>query len=163
MPRRPSLAVAIALAILSTSTAFAGPFVLDRNITTKALKTPGIVKVPQLRATCPDIRVTTHQNPRSDGSILVTIKVVNTSSADFISGAGQQALIVKGNGRNARVAFGNVVRGSEVVFQDIFHPFEFPATYNARISFDPDIFTDGNPQNDDCRASNNQASLTTAR
>ena len=33
---------------------------------------------------------------------------------------------------------------------------EFPPTYTLRISFDPDIFIDGNEQNDDCRTSNNR-------
>lgn len=33
---------------------------------------------------------------------------------------------------------------------------EFPPTYKLVISYDPDIFIDGNPKNDDCTQRNNQ-------
>lgn len=36
---------------------------------------------------------------------------------------------------------------------------EFPPTYEARISYDPDIRIDGNPANDECNATNNVARL----
>lgn len=35
---------------------------------------------------------------------------------------------------------------------------EFPPSYRVLISYDPDIFIDGNPANDDCHAENNELS-----
>jgi hypothetical protein len=33
---------------------------------------------------------------------------------------------------------------------------EFPPSYRLLITYDPDIYMDGNPENDDCDLSNNQ-------
>ena len=39
---------------------------------------------------------------------------------------------------------------------------EFQAGYELMISYDPDIFIDGNERNDDCQMSNNRISISAA-
>lgn len=39
---------------------------------------------------------------------------------------------------------------------------EFLADFSAQISYDPDIRTDGNPENDDCNMGNNSARISVA-
>ncbi|HEX7045281.1 MAG TPA: hypothetical protein VF203_11775 [Burkholderiales bacterium] len=39
---------------------------------------------------------------------------------------------------------------------------EFPPDFTLEISYDPDIRVDGNPENDDCRMTNNKATLSGA-
>lgn len=162
--KTPTIAMAIALTSISSELAAAAePFVLDLHTIIRKVQPPLRVPLPradQRAQICPDIHVTAQKSPTQNGGNRVVIKVLNTSQADYVSAPGQQSLVVSGQGKNFSVPFGNLPRGGEVVWQDIV---KGPGTYIAAISFDPDIFADGNPHNDDCRRSNNQVSVTMAR
>lgn len=158
-----ALALLLSLCLLTPVTA--DSFVITRPTFKKinpGLLLPAPSRLPKTKV-CPDIGVTAQQSRIANGKTLVTIKVVNGSSADYVSGAGQQALVISRNGRSQHVPFSTVRRGKQVVWRETLSAIQHPVTYSAAISFDPDIFVDGNPHNDDCRRSNNRAVLTTAR
>lgn len=160
-----SSALAVTLASFSTPCSGAEPFVLDNSIFKKlhpSISVPLPPKSPRMSG-CPDIRVTANQVRSSNGYSIVTVKVVNTSNVDYLSGRGQQALVINRQAGSVKVPFTNLRRGDEIVWRDRVGPSEHPITYSIAISFDPDIFVDGNPQNDDCRRSNNRAVLKTTR
>lgn len=170
MNRFSTFTAALVLAAATASSALAGPGFLSvaGNLGSKIQPNrtlPQVQIVTPLVIACPDIKLVTSQREQADGSIRVTIKVVNTSGADYVSQTGQQALVIEGSngGRSGNLPFGSVHRGDEIIWGDIFRPFEFPASYRAHLAFDPDIRIDGNTQNDDCRSSNNTASITTLR
>lgn len=176
MNRITTFITAAALAATTATAAFAGPVQIGMGIqfnnqqlqqqrTGLAIQFQSPQIRDALRTTCPDLNIETAQRANADGTIAVTIRVANHSGVDFVSNPGQQALVVNGrNGGNSATAPFTMLRnGQSVVWTDTFHPFEFPATYEARVSYDPDILLDGNPQNDDCRSSNNYGELTTAR
>lgn len=176
MNRISTFITAAALAATAATTAFAGPFQIGMGIqlnNQQYQQQPGIgiqIGTPVLREalrvnSCVDLRIDTAQHTNADGTIGVSIRVANASGVDYVSNPGQQALVVNGTngGNSGNVPFTNLPAGQSVVWTDTFHPFEFPASYSAQVVFDPDIRLDGNPQNDDCRSSNNHGSLTTAR
>lgn len=170
MNRFTTFSAALVLAAAAATSALAEPtlFNLGANFGKQQQIDPDVLRnivVGPIQTVCPDIKLATSQHERADGSIRVTIKVINTSGADYVSETGRQVLVIEGSegGRSGSLAFGNVRRGDEIIWGDIFRPFEFPASYRAHLAFDPDIRIDGNPQNDDCRSSNNTASITTLR
>lgn len=113
---------------------------------------------------CPDLAVRLGQSDRADGSIMLTFTVVNVGTADYVSGANQQNLLVNFGGRTRLVYdFQNLRRGENRSWHYTYHPFEFPSQVRAMIVFDPDIRNDGNPMNDDCNPRNDRATMTTAR
>ncbi|MCB9993238.1 MAG: hypothetical protein H6873_06240 [Hyphomicrobiaceae bacterium] len=162
--------IATAILAYTGTSVVAGPlFTIGKNLNPQPalanvhspLVDPGILR----QIACPDLKVSASQHPNPDGSIAVEVRVANISTADYVSDPAQQMLVIEGHngGHSGMMRFAELASGRFIQWNDTFEPFEFPATYNAYVAFDPDILLDGNPQNDDCRASNNQASLTTAR
>ncbi|MFN3954351.1 MAG: hypothetical protein ACK4LQ_07830 [Pararhodobacter sp.] len=121
-------------------------------------------RVTDLRRPCPDLAATISQRDGPGNTIIITYGVRNVGSVDYVSGPNQQLLNVSMGGRHARsFPFQNLRAGQSVQWNETYHPFEFPSTYRATVVYDPDIFIDGNPRNDDCNSANNSASLTTLR
>lgn len=122
---------------------------------------------PEARLTLSNIR------RNSDGSYNFTLNagVSNVGSADYQSGNNQQGarLYPTGSSRTTLAnlnSWSNLPAGRSVSTQ--FHvrnyrtSTEFFTGYTLRISYDPDIRMDGNPNNDDCRNSNNVISIDQA-
>ena len=119
---------------------------------------PGVVK----KIACPDLTVVMGEKRRG-GAIEIVYGVRNVGTADFVTNRNRQSLLVKTPAGDRTFAFGNLRVGDVRTWSEIYRPFEFPFTYKGALNFDPDIFIDGNRQNDDCNRSNNQAQLVTSR
>ena len=97
------------------------------------------------------------------GRVRVTATVKNVGNRDFISRAGQQtALLYSDRTLIARRDFINLAVGQSFTFSydrnwDSSSPAEgeFPPNYRLIVTYDPDIYIDANPQNDDCSQANN--------
>jgi hypothetical protein len=100
------------------------------------------------------------------GRVRITGIVKNKGGADFTSGAGQQAIRFyektpgAGDTKLDEKAFQNLARNQEIRTRSIERDWtastEFPPSYEIRIDYDPDIFADGNENNDDCNMNNNR-------
>ena len=97
------------------------------------------------------------------GRVRVTATVKNVGRGDFISSRGQQtALLYSDRTLVARRDFLNLAVGQSFTFSydrlwDSSSPAEgeFPPEYRLVVTYDPDIYIDGNSQNDDCSNANN--------
>lgn len=97
------------------------------------------------------------------GRVRVTATVKNVGRRDFISRVGQQtALLYSDSTLVARRDFVNLAVGQAFTFSyerqwDSSSPAEgeFPPNYRVVLTYDPDIYIDGNTQNDDCSNANN--------
>ena len=110
-----------------------------------------------LRSQCVDLAVFVQQRRAYGNTVRITYGVRNISAADYVSGAHQQSLVLSKNGNTMDVGrFARLNAGQELTWTEIVSkPFEFPDTYKAFLSIDPDIFQDGNVRNDDCNRGNN--------
>ncbi|MCP5060101.1 MAG: hypothetical protein GY937_25645 [bacterium] len=92
--------------------------------------------------------------------------VVNRGSAGWASGMDQQIANLTQNGiakavaRFPRLDAGARVNTSFARVRGWMPSQEFQAGFELRISYDPDIFMDGNERNDDCRMGNNLSSIS---
>jgi hypothetical protein len=120
--------------------------------------------------TCPDNCETTDPNPavdRIDITVLTTdpatIRVVgvveNKGGGTFDSSTGQQSVqLWEGTTLLATQEFEDLAAGATVsVTHDMSWSTstEFPPTLRVLIAYDPDIYIDGNDNNDDCSTSDN--------
>lgn len=106
------------------------------------------------------------------GRVKMEVVVKNVGRRNYTTGAEQQVAILYENtpGAGSRAvatkAFGNVAVNGTVKFsyyKDWQTSDEFPPTYTAVIVFEPDIYTDGNDNNDDSNASNNKKTVEGAQ
>lgn len=94
--------------------------------------------------------------------------VVNRGSAEWVSGTDQQIAnlsqdgTIKAVARFPRLNAGARVNTSFARVQRWMPSEEFQPGFELRISYDPDIFIDGNEHNDDCQMGNNLASISVA-
>ncbi|KAF1711251.1 hypothetical protein CSC70_04870 [Pseudoxanthomonas kalamensis DSM 18571] len=91
--------------------------------------------------------------------------VRNLGKTAWSSGTGQQSLTIRVNGRNLPgIDFTSLEPGQErgqVDDQERWAPYNNLAnTVTASITYDPDIYADGNKANDDCNPGNNQKTLS---
>ena len=105
-------------------------------------------------------------SPAYQGGVVRIIAVVkNKGTAPFISGQGQQSIQIFETDNY----ISNLVHQQEFVNIELDGTIEAvyqtnwsrgdefrPPFYKVMIAYDPDIFIDGNPQNDDCNLGNNQ-------
>jgi hypothetical protein len=105
--------------------------------------------------------------------VTYTITIENQGRADFISGIQQQAVYIYIDGNffgewpfpasstSADEAFLGVDESFTVSFVDstILSPGD-SIRYRFLLAYDPDIFIDGNPDNDDCDLDNNEMVVT---
>lgn len=139
---------------------------LPSTVTRPRTGLPSMTHRPVATATCPDLavqRVWVDQvRHNGDGSYDFTFHgdIRNIGSADYRSGSNQQGITLYQGTRAYQVqAFTNLRRGAAIPFQaHVQHIVggEFVSNFTLAIDFDPDIFIDGNPANDDCNAGNNR-------
>lgn len=104
-----------------------------------------------------------------EGTAVITGYVTNIGMDNYVSGANQQTINIDevslGGARTnvASLSFSNLNAGDTLVVSysrnwNISSPAEgeFPPNYELYISLDPDIFIDGNKENDDTNQTNNQ-------
>lgn len=97
------------------------------------------------------------------GRVRVTATVKNVGHLAYVSRTGQQtALLYSDRTLVARRDFVNLAVGQAFTFSydrnwDSSSPSEgeFPPNYRLIVTYDPDIYLDANPQNDDCSNANN--------
>jgi len=149
------------------------PVNLQKNITTNRL--PSEMQIPanvrskimikriDLSASAIEFSVVTC---RDKFHALVKIEgvVKNTGTLNYTSGANQQVALLYENkaGHSTLVAtrvFQNLTPGQEVrvnFTRQWYKGEEFPPTYTLIVSYDPDIYLDGNDNNDDSNNANNR-------
>lgn len=138
-----------------------------REATQPVLKAP-ITKTPvgpcpDLAAQAIDFRLVTRKT-QFEGMVEIVGIVKNISTAAYESRPGQQsALLYEGTRLVKQQNFQNLMPGQELRLSYTRHwnssspaEGEFAPTYKLWLSFDPDIRLDGNPKNDDCRATNDR-------
>ena len=123
-----------------------------------------VPKIPPTALRCPDpaVEALTAQwisgGPRA-GRIRISGIVKNIGGAPYISGTGQQMFSLYEDNRVIRsLDFGDLAPGASRSIQyelDWSTSSEFNPAYRFEINYDPDLYIDGNPQNDDCRRGNN--------
>lgn len=166
-----SSALAVLLALLAVPSAVARPLIpsqLQRQIEHDSqikipLPTPRIPLLPS----CPDPAVESinfrllsrDARWRSQGQVQITGTIINKGRSSFESRPNQQGIyLYEGNRLVARRNFQTLAPGESisVSFERRWDAAsEFPPNYRLRISYDPDIYIDGNPKNDDCGRGNN--------
>lgn len=101
------------------------------------------------------------------GEVTITGRVTNRGMTDFTSSEGQQAVyLYEGSQLIAQTAFVNLAVDASVTvtytrswsLSDEFRP----PSYTVELAYDPDIFIDGNPGNDDCNLNNNSLERDTS-
>ncbi|MEZ5009255.1 MAG: hypothetical protein R2753_14025 [Chitinophagales bacterium] len=103
------------------------------------------------------------------GTVKITGIVVNTGTTDFVSGTNQQAIVLdevpiagspveKVRLPFARLNAGDTLRISYDRAWSLSN--EFPPSFKVSLTYDPDIFIDGNENNDDNDLTNNSITKT---
>jgi hypothetical protein len=132
---------------------------------------------PRLTTGCPDPAVALRvawpgRNADGTYSFHLLATIVNRGGAPFRSNRRQTGISISEGGRTLKSETWpspalNTVEllpgggtSSNVVVSRYTLSSEFLADFSARISYDPDILLDSNPENDDCNTSNNVARLT---
>ena len=110
---------------------------------------------PNLAVDRIDFTLVTQASPTT-GTVRIDGVVENKGGSTFDSGAGQQSVqLYEGTAITpvAQQNFEDLAVGATVTVSytlDWTTSTEFPPTYRVYINLDPDIFIDGNPNNDDC-------------
>lgn len=103
----------------------------------------------------------------ADIAIVGTIKNIGTD--DFKSGKGQQSVTLNEHPQGTKSQtlvtrqFTNLKSGEQFTLEVTRRwrlSDEFPPDFSLQINYDPDIFIDGNPHNDDVNSKDNRKSLT---
>lgn len=104
------------------------------------------------------------QESDSSGTVRITGTAENLGSGTFNSSAGQQSLQIWAGPSLTSLTllasqdFEDLAPGEQVMVTfdvDWNTSMEFPPIYRVILSYDPDIYIDGNDQNDDCATSDN--------
>lgn len=94
------------------------------------------------------------------GRVRITAIFENAGSEDFVSSAGQQRVeLYEGGTLVASRRFKRLAAGATISLsyeRSWWTSTEFPPSFRARISYDPDIYIDGNDRNDDCESGDNE-------
>lgn len=117
---------------------------------------------PNPAATALSVEVLSRDN--GTGTIRLTGTVRNIGLRTFDSSAGQQsAQVWEGSTVVATEPFTDLAPNESltVTYETTWtRSSEFQADYTLRIAYDPDIFIDGNEQNDDCNTEDNERTLS---
>ncbi len=122
---------------------------------------------------CPDPAISSMRisGVRFEGDqavVSIRVTVHNRGAGDYVSGPNQQSVMVfTGNStRNMllRQRFNRLASGASFSLTARLRApgGEFTPSVSALLSYDPDIYIDGNPRNDDCNQGNNQRTLSAA-
>lgn len=122
---------------------------------------------PDPRAASIDYQLVSEDVPGISGRVRVSGAIDNFGRTAFTSSSGQQTAQLLMDGTVVdEWDFVNLLLGEQLVLQheldwDVTREFQ-PAQFTLRILYDPDIFSDGNPLNDDCNTDNNERSRSAA-
>ena len=144
--------------------AYAGPIILNPALPSQPV---GHI-APQGH---PDLQVrvwvdNVHQNANHTYNFTIRGQLKNVGTADYVSRRNQQVLFLHEARKAHHISdwhFSRLNRGQvkNVHVPVINHPGgEFVPAYELALSFDPDIYMDRNPANDDRNRRNNQATLS---
>ncbi len=106
-----------------------------------------------------------HQNPNHTYNFIIRGQLKNVGNADYVSRRNQQVMFMHEVGRSHHITdwhFSRLNRGQvmNVHIPVTNHPGgEFVPAYELALSFDPDIYQDGNRANDDRNRRNNQSKI----
>ena len=133
---------------------------------------------PRLPALCqvnPGVASVTLTKGSRRGQVSVSYEIVNMGRSAWSSGPRQQGVhLVAQNGNTGRAyrnhqsmpgsaaAGGTLHRFSSPFISNAFDDFEFGGQVDVSISYDPDIYIDGNTCNDDSITANNQVRIGNA-
>jgi len=147
-------------------TAHAGPIILKPALSTQPV---GHI-APQGR---PDLQVrvwvdahSVHQNANHTYNFTIKGQVKNVGNADYVSRNNQQVLFLHEVGKSHHITDWHYTRLNRGQVMNVHVPVrnhpggEFVPAYELALSFDPDIYLDKNPANDDRNRRNNQATLS---
>lgn len=99
------------------------------------------------------------QTSDTTGRVQIVGVIENLGSGMFDSSPGQQSVhLLEGTTEVASEDFEVMATGDFIMVsyeRDWNTSNEFPPVYRVAITYDPDIFIDGNPANDDCATSDN--------
>jgi hypothetical protein len=127
---------------------------------------PAVCNGPDPRATAINYELVSTTSSTS-GTVRIIGVVTNRGTMDFVSGVGQQAVqLYQGGELVASQDFTTLAvnESVQVTYERLWSTTdEFrPPSFTVLIAYDPDIFLDGNPQNDDCNLNNNDFARGTA-
>ena len=123
---------------------------------------------PNLAVDRIDFTLVTQASPTT-GTVRIDGVVENKGGSTFDSGAGQQSVqLYEGTAITpvAQQNFEDLAVGATVTVSytlDWTTSTEFPPTYRVYINLDPDIFIDGNENNDECPVTDNAMEVTGAQ
>ena len=113
---------------------------------------------PNLAVDRIDATLVSQQSPTM-GTVRIEGVVENKGGSTFDSGPDQQSVqLYDGSTLLAQEDFEDLAVGATVTVTYTVEwntSSEFPPTYTVLVALDPDIFIDGNPNNDDCPTSDN--------
>lgn len=174
------LSIFVASNALADGSAVVAPKATVRITPQPSIKLPTPIRIiPQCAdpaATAVDFTVLSRSaTSRFQGRVRITGKVKNLGAQAFESRPGQQTaqLIETPLGGRPRIVatvpFVNLAPNQEISVSfdrnwDASSPAEgeFPPSYKVVLSFDPDIYIDGNTKNDDCVTTNNTKERSSA-
>lgn len=166
---------ALTLATLAFSALAPAEPVPIKKLPTPCDRNPALCKRLPLKPLCTDPAATEiafriiSRETRFKGRVEIKATVKNLGSP-YVTAPNQQLInlyeISPGNRNGKRLvaskAFGNLATGetTTVTFERTWESAspaegEFPPSYRAELSYDPDILLDGNTRNDDCHKENN--------
>jgi len=160
LPLAGLLAVGMGLA----GTAHAGPIVI--NPTLRPTQPAGRILAPDLQVRVWVDARSVRRNTNGTYNFTIRGQVKNIGAGNYVSRNNQQVLFLHEVGKSHHITnwhFSRLNRGQvmRVHVPVINHPGgEFVPAYELALSFDPDIYIDSNPANDDHNHRNNQATVS---
>jgi len=106
------------------------------------------------------------QNANRTYNFTIRGELKNVGNADYVSRRNQQVLFLHQVGRSNHITNWNFSRLNRGQVKNVHVPVinqpggEFVPSYELALSFDPDIYLDKNPANDDRNRRNNQATVS---
>lgn len=165
MLRTSILGLVLAIAAAPSAVAQFTPIPLERRFpgSSQMQLDPSLLRrnCPDLAAEAIEFRLLARDSVRRfEGRVRVMGTVRNRGAVAFESGINQQSVQLYENDRLVASQPFQTLAPRAAVQVSFTRPWsaamEFPPTYKLVISYDPDIYLDGNPKNDDCAGYNNR-------
>ena len=127
------------------------------KVNPRIINGPGITNPGNILGGCEYPAIVDFKVDRIGGNVRAQVVVKNIGFHHFISGPNQQQIQIYRNGAMvaSRSFPGNRLNAGAVLTLDYSGVFAANTQWKAFIVYDPDIYIDGNTQNDDCNQGNN--------
>lgn len=127
------------------------------KVNPRIINGPGINNPGNILGGCEDPAIVDFKVDRIGGNVRAQVVVKNIGMHHFVSGPNQQLVQIYRNGTMvaSRSFPGNRLNAGAVLTLDYSGVFAANTEWKAFIVYDPDIYIDGNTQNDDCNQGNN--------